>query len=57
MIDAIEGTVVMTPEIVDGINAIFDNRVPRKWCFDPTGAEIAWLTPSLAGWISGLLDR
>jgi len=57
MIDAIEGTIIMTPDIVDAINAVFDFRVPRNWCFDPTGAEISWLTPSLAAWIKGLLDR
>ena len=57
MIDAIEGTIIMTPDLVEAINSIFDFRVPRKWCYDPTGAEISWLTPSLSGWIKGLLDR
>jgi len=57
MIDAIDGTIIMTPEIVDSINAVFDFRVPYKWQFDPTGAEISWLTPSLGGWIKGLNDR
>lgn len=57
MIDAIDGTISMTLEIVDSINAIFDFRVPSKWLYDPTGVEISWLTPSLAGWIKGLLDR
>lgn len=57
MIDAIEGTIIMTPDIVDAINAVFDFRVPRNWCYDPTGAEISWLIPSLSKWIQGLLDR
>lgn len=57
MIDAIDGTVIMTTEIVDSINAVYDFRVPYKWQFDPTGAEISWLTPSLGGWIKGLMDR
>jgi dynein heavy chain len=57
MIDAIDGSIIMTPDIVDSINAVFDFRVPRKWQYDPTGAEISWLTMSLAGWIKGLLDR
>lgn len=57
MVDAIEGTIIMTPDIVDAINAVYDFRVPRNWCFDPTGAEISWLTPTLASWIKGLLDR
>jgi len=57
MIDAIDGSIIMTPEIVDSINMVFDFRVPRKWQYDPTGAEISWLTASLAGWLKGLLDR
>ena len=31
MIDAIDGSIIMTPEIVDAINAVFDLRVPRTW--------------------------
>jgi len=57
MIDAIDGNISMTPEIVDSINSVYDFRVPKKWQYDPTGAEISWLTVSLAGWIKGLLDR
>jgi dynein heavy chain len=57
MVDAIDGSTIMTPEIVDSINAVFDFRVPYKWQYDPTGAEISWMTPSLAGWIKGLTDR
>lgn len=57
MMDAIDGTIIMTTEIVDAINAVFDFRVPAKWQYDPTGAEISWMTPSLAGWLKGLLDR
>jgi len=57
MMDAIDGNISMTPEIVDSINQVYDFRVPRKWQYDPTGAEISWLTVSLAGWIKGLLDR
>lgn len=57
MVDAIEGTIIMTPEIVESINSVFDFRVPKNWCYDPTGAEISWLTPTLGSWIKGLLDR
>lgn len=57
MCDAIDGSISMTPDIVDSINAVYDFRVPRKFQYDPTGAEISWLTASLAGWIKGLLDR
>ena len=57
MIDAIDGTIIMTPDLVDSITAVFDYRVPKKWCFDPTGVEISWLIPSLSAWIGGLNNR
>ena len=57
IIDAIEGTIIMTPEIVNAIDAIATLKVPRKWTHDKTSAEIAWLAPNLASWIKGLKDR
>jgi dynein heavy chain len=56
MVDAIAGSIIMTADLVDSIDKIFDFRVPAKWQFQ-AGAEISWLTPSLAGWIKGLIDR
>ena len=55
--DAIDGTIIMTPEIVDAIEAMYQFRVPKKWVYDPTGAEISWLVPSLGGWLKSLKDR
>ena len=57
MVLAIDGQIIMTGELVDCINSISDFRVPKKWQFDPTGVEISWLTPSLAAWLKGLIDR
>ena len=31
LIEAIDGTIIMTPDLVDAINAVFDVRVPRNW--------------------------
>lgn len=31
MCDAIDGSISMTPDIVDSINAVFDFRVPNKF--------------------------
>jgi len=56
MVAAIEGTIIMTADLVNAINMVFDFRVPQKWQFQ-AGAEISWLTPSLGGWIKGLIDR
>jgi len=57
MVLAIDGQIIMTPVLVDCIGAVADFRVPRIFQYDPTGVEISWLTPSLAGWLKGLIDR
>jgi dynein heavy chain len=31
MVQAIDGQIIMTPDIVDSINAVSDYRVPKKW--------------------------
>jgi len=54
---AIDGSIIMTEKLVAAIGQLYDFRVPREWQFDPTGVEISWLTPSLGGWIKGLVDR
>jgi len=54
---AIDGTVVMTPDILDAINAIFDAKVPQTWLTDPSGAEISWLLPTLGSWFGSLIAR
>lgn len=42
---------------MDSINAIFDARVPYRWVYDPTGAEISWVIPTLAKWFNDLIER
>merc|ERR1712139_198530 len=54
---AIDGTVVMTEQLLDDLNAIFDARVPKRWTHDASGQEISWLLPNMGGWFTGLLDR
>jgi dynein heavy chain len=54
---AIDGTVVMTVELLNDLNAIFDTRVPTVWYLDASGAEISWLMPNIGGWFTGLTDR
>merc|ERR1711907_456362 len=51
------GTVVMTTDLLEDLNSVFDARVPRKWTHDASGAEVSWLMPNLGGWFTGLLDR
>ena len=54
---AIDGTVVMTTELLQDLGSIFDARVPKSWTHDASGAEISWLLPTLGSWFTGLLDR
>merc|ERR1711881_213089 len=54
---AIDGTVVMTTDLLEDLNSIFDSRVPKRWTYDASGAEISWLLPNIGGWFTGLLDR
>ncbi|CDJ35908.1 Dynein heavy chain axonemal, related [Eimeria mitis] len=57
IISAIDGTVIMTPDLQDDVMAISDLRVPRRWVKDPSGAEISWLSPTLGKWFSGMRLR
>jgi dynein heavy chain, axonemal len=57
MIKAIDGEVVMTPDLVVAIESMYNNRVPKQWVYDATGVEIAWISPSLGAWINGLHSR
>mmetsp|Transcript_19701 Transcript_19701/g.47811 ORF Transcript_19701/g.47811 Transcript_19701/m.47811 type:complete len:274 (+) Transcript_19701:1-822(+) len=57
LVMAIDGTVVMTPDLLEDLNAVYDARVPKKWTHDASGAEISWLMPNLGGWFTGLVDR
>jgi len=54
---AIDGQIIMSPEIAVCIKFIFDLRVPTMWLLDPSGAEIAWLSPTLSGWLGSLQNR
>lgn len=37
VVDAIDGQIIMTPDILDAINAIDDAKVPNQWIYDATG--------------------
>ena len=56
-IDAIDGIVIMTPFLLDAINAIYDGKVPYDWLYDPSGAEISWLLLKLSTWMDSLGKR
>uniref|UniRef100_A0A7S3YRZ4 AAA+ ATPase domain-containing protein n=1 Tax=Lotharella globosa TaxID=91324 RepID=A0A7S3YRZ4_9EUKA len=54
---AIKGEIIMTPQLSDAVDAIFDGRPPTHWFLDAGGVEIAWTTPALTQWFEGLLQR
>lgn len=57
IVEAIDGLIIMTPEIVDAIDALFDARVPKEWVYNAVGTEISWLIPILGQWFGDLQDR
>ena len=57
MLGAIRGEVVITKQIIDAINSVYDARVPHFWTYNPAGDEISWLAPTIGLWVSGLSAR
>jgi len=57
LIAAIDGIIILTPYLLDAMNAFFDARVPPTWLYDPSGAEISWLLPTLGSWFGSLIER
>lgn len=54
---AINGEVVMTSELQDILDSIFDAKVPHTWENTLTGDEFSWRLPTLGLWFSSLLNR
>lgn len=57
LIEVRAGNIILTPELQDGADAIYDSRVPKQWQYDANGGEISWLDSTLGSWLSGLQDR
>jgi len=57
IIEAIDGKMIMTPEIMDAIDSLADARAPNKWIYDASGAEISWILPALVAWVTSLMER
>jgi dynein heavy chain len=54
---ALDGTLIMTDDILQVKNAMIELRPPRIWTHDSSSNEISWLSGSVASWHKGLLDR
>jgi len=57
IIEAVDGQIIMTPQIVDAIDALYDRRVPKSWLYDLAGTEISWLKPNFSLWFQSFNDR
>jgi dynein heavy chain len=54
---AINGEVVMTEELQQCLDAIYEAKVPKMWLFTVAGDEFSWILPTLGLWFSSLLLR
>ena len=54
---AVRGEVVMTDELEETMDNIFDAKVPFYWENTLTGDEFSWRLPTLGLWFSSLLNR
>lgn len=52
-----EGNIILTPQLQDAADSIYDSRVPYQWLYDANGTEISWLDTQMGTWLSGLQDR
>ena len=53
LIQAINGEIIMTPELLEALNSIFDAKPPKNWYQDTSGEFIAWTSPTVTAWITG----
>ena len=54
---AINGEVVMTSELQEMLDSIYDAKVPYYWENTLTGDEFSWRLSSLGDWFGSLLNR
>jgi len=57
IVEAIDGNIIMTPDIMDAIDKISEASAPNSWIYDAGGAEISWVLPALGAWITSLMER
>jgi len=57
LILAIDGVVIMTPDLQKALDSIYDALPPVFWYKDASGSLTSWELPTLPLWYQGLLDR
>ena len=48
---AIDGTIIMSEQMSDALNQIYDARIPGVW------SKISWASSTLGFWFTELVDR
>ncbi len=48
---AIEGTIIMSPDLRDAMDSMYDARVPKMW------KNISWESSTLGFWFTEFLER
>jgi dynein heavy chain len=48
---AVAGTIIMSPQLQDALNSIYDGRVPTSW------VAVSWPSPSLSTWFNEVKRR
>jgi len=54
---AVRGEVVLTAELQNTINSMYDARVPHVWTWTPGSDEFSWISPTLGLWFTSLCQR
>ncbi|CEO98004.1 hypothetical protein PBRA_006118 [Plasmodiophora brassicae] len=54
---AINGEIILTPNLQAALDAIFDEKPPAFWYRAPSGEQLAWTVPALGSWFNGLIER
>jgi dynein heavy chain, axonemal len=57
IIQAIRGELVTTTDLIDAMDAINDNRVPKSWIYNAAGDEISWFASNLSSWFQSFYSR
>jgi len=54
---AIDGEVVMTDELANLIDELFNAKVPRIWMYDATNNEFSWVNSTIGIWYANFTSR
>jgi len=53
----IDGSIIMTPEIDEAIQTLYNGKIPKNWMIDSLGNEWSWISSSSTLWFKELGQR